>query len=96
MFLSPVVWQLSVSLDLDKTQNLQLILFSGQESQEGREGQETEDHLQPGADRPAGGGVQRDGVHQQAQAVRAGREAAALRDSDQDLVPEQESQGQED
>ena len=70
--------------------------FSGETSSEGRPGSETANHLQPGADSPAGGRVQRHRVHQPPQALRAGREAAAVRDSDQDLVPEQASQGQED
>ena len=70
--------------------------LSGETSSEGRPGSETANHLQPGADSPAGGRVQRHWVHQQAPPLRAGREAPAVRDSDQDLVPEQASQGQED
>lgn len=62
---------------------------SGQTSEERGEASEAEDDIQQRADVAAGAGVSTERVHLAEQTVRAGRDAGADRDADQDMVPEQ-------
>ena len=55
-----------------------------------------ENNLQLQPDSYPGEGVLQHGVPQQVQEGGAGHQAGVVRNSDQDLVPEQEGQGQED